>query len=67
MLNWNNLNQDERREYMFLQMSKSYGGNSGYLPDDSSECGVCGEPILGYGWCNFHYKRFDELWTKLKS
>ena len=30
----------------------SYGAG-GYLPDDCSECTVCGEPQLGSGMCRY--------------
>ena len=63
---WANLTRDERSELMMLQTSPSstgYGGG-GYLPDDCSECGVCGDAIFGSGWCDFHYKRFSELMKK---
>lgn len=64
-INWNNLTKEERSEYMMYQMSPSYCSNDGYLPDDCSDCGSCGQPILGSGWCNSCYKRFDELRNKL--
>ncbi len=60
------LTQDERRELMVLQMSssgESYGGG-GYLPEDCSGCGACGEPILGTGWCDRCFDRFDYLTEK---
>ena len=51
--NWDNLTKDERTRYMQLQMSPSRGGSGGgYLPDDCSECGACGQPCLvDVGWC----------------
>ena len=60
------LTRFERGEMMRLQMSHSgeaYGGG-GYLPEDCSECGACGEPILGTGWCERCFDRFDELSRK---
>ena len=66
---WARLTKDERRELMELQMSRShtgYGGG-GYLPDDCSECGACGEPVLGSGWCSHCYKRFKELTDKAEK
>lgn len=58
------LTKDEQAELMMMQMSPSGTKYGGYLPDDCSECGVCGEPILGTGWCQYHYKRFDFLVRK---
>ncbi len=61
---WANLTQDERRELMSIQTSPSYGRGSAYLPDDCSECGCCGEPILGSGWCAACYERYERLMAK---
>ena len=57
---------DERGELMMLQMSSSGGAYSagGHLPDDCSECGACGEPMLGTGWCDRCFDRFDYLVEK---
>jgi len=57
---------DERRELMYLQMSpgsSGYGGK-GYLPEDCSECGACGEPMLGSGWCSRCNRRWEYLSSK---
>jgi hypothetical protein len=66
-LNWNNLTKEERAQYMRLQMSP-HGGydRSGYLPDDCGECGACGQPILGTGWCHSCYLIWKTLSDKLK-
>jgi len=67
-LNWDNLTKEERAEYMRLQMSPSGGyDRSGYLPDDCGECGACGQPIMGSGWCSSCYKRWAELDKKLRG
>ena len=66
---WRNLTKWERSELMALQTSRhtsGYGGG-GYLPDDCSECGACGQPILGSGWCSACYKRYDALVTKARG
>lgn len=67
-LNWDNLLKDEKAEYMRLQMSPSgsYDRN-GYLPDDCGECGACGQPTLGSGWCCSCLQRFNELNNKLRG
>ena len=65
-MNWDNLTRDERAEYMRLQMSPQGGyDRTGYLPDDCGECGACGQPTLGSGWCSSCYARWHELHTKL--
>ena len=68
MFNWSNLTKKERTEYMRLQMSPQGDyDKSGYLPDDCGECGACGQPILGVGWCPFCLERFRELGNKLRG
>lgn len=67
-LNWSNLTKEERAEYMRLQMSPQGGyDRSGYLPEDCGECGACGQPMLGCGWCSSCYSRRKELRDKLES
>jgi len=67
-MNWSNLSTEERAEYMRLQMSPSGSyDRSGYLPDDCGECGACGTPILGCGWCQSCYARHKQLSNKLKE
>jgi hypothetical protein len=64
--NFARLTQFERGQLMWLQMSPqstSYSGG-GYLPDDCSECGACGEAILGTGWCDGCFKLWDYLEAK---
>ena len=67
-INWNNLNASERRVYMQIQMSHgtSYGGG-GYLPDDCSDCGACGLPMLGTGICHNCYTTWKSLDNKLRG
>jgi predicted amidophosphoribosyltransferase len=66
--NWNNLTKDERRRYMQIQMSRPGGyDKSGYLPDDCGECGACGQPMLGAGYCPSCTKEFDSLNNKLRG
>ena len=67
-LNWDNLTSDERRRYMRLQMSPSGSyDRSGYLPDDCGECGACGTPILGTGWCKTCHQEWQALRDKLEG
>ena len=67
-LNWNNLTKEERVEYMRLQMSPQGGyDRTGYLPDDCGECGACGQPTLGGGWCDYCFRRWKELNDKLRQ
>jgi len=67
-LNWGNLTKEERSIYMHIQMShsNSYGGR-GYLPDDCSDCGACGMPMLGTGICPNCYATWKELRNKLDA
>ena len=64
---WRRLTKAERRELMSIQMSPSHGGGSAYLPEDCSGCGVCGEPMLGSGWCSRCYARYDALTRKARG
>lgn len=65
-LNWQNLTKEERATYMRLQMSPQGGyDRSGYLPDDCGECGACGQPTIGGGWCHSCYLKWKELNDKL--
>ena len=66
-LNWNNLTKEESGEYMRLQMSPAHISKiDGYLPDDCSECGACGQPCFGtVGWCNDCLNRWQVLHSKL--
>ncbi len=67
-LNWDNLTQEEKAEYMRFQMSPQGGyDHSGYLPDDCGECGACGQPMLGSGWCPNCSGRWRELREKLEA
>jgi len=67
-LNWNNLTKKERATYMRLQMSPQGGyDRSGYLPEDCGECGACGQPTVGGGWCRSCLKTFNELDGKLRG
>ena len=67
MLNWNNLTKEEGAEYMRLQMSSKGGyDRSGYMPEDCGECGACGNPTLGGGWCISCSNRYIKLRSKLE-
>ncbi len=67
-LNWDNLTKRERAEYMRLQMApRGEYERSGYLPDDCGECGACGMPTLGAGWCKDCLRQFGQLDTKLRG
>lgn len=67
-MNWENLTKEEKRRYMQLQMSPSGGyDRSGYLPDDCGECGACGQPILGTGWCKYCRSEYKRLRGKLEA
>jgi len=66
-LQWERLTKEERTRYMQLQMSKQSYGRSAYLPDDCSECGACGYPTLGYGWCQSCNNEYSALRRKLEG
>lgn len=66
-LNWANLTKEERTRYMQLQMSPSYGAGDSYLPDDCSDCGACGSPVMGAGWCINCLREFNMLDSKLRG
>lgn len=42
-----------QQRWIIWNYERNEGKSSGsaYLPDDCSECGVCGQPCLGYGPC----------------
>ena len=61
------LTPDERSHLMYLQMHQGggpYSGPGGYLPEDCSECGACGEPILSTGWCKYCHEEYEYLEAK---
>ena len=65
---WRRLTKGERIRLMYLQMNGSRGGSyggGGYLPDDCSECGACGQPMLGSGgMCGACYRDYEALMAK---
>ena len=56
---WNSLGEDKGFVWYF-ERNVNKGTGSSYLPDDCSECGVCGYPTLGYGPCGFCLDRYLE-------
>ncbi len=49
---WGRLNPSERTWLVFYNKHcNEYNCAGGYLPDDSSECVICGDPMLGSGVC----------------
>jgi len=64
--NWGNLTKEERAEYMWRQMTPYGNSRSAYLPDDCGECNCCGQPTIGYGWCESCLRRHIELDNKLR-
>ena len=45
---WAALTKEERSWLVYAELNDK-SSRSGYLPDDCSECGVCGQPQLGGG------------------
>ena len=66
---WKKLNKQERSYIVFFDKSNKSCGNygGGYLPDDCSECNVCGRPILGSGTCQFCYKEYEKIIEKANN
>jgi len=64
---WKKFSKAERSYIVYFEKQKnkfhSYGGG-GYLPDDSSECPVCGNPMLGSGTCKYCYDKYDSIIKK---
>ena len=48
---WASLDEGERIFLVNAERDADKGGQCAYLPGDCSECGVCGQPCLGYGPC----------------
>ena len=55
---WAKLTIEERATLVYLERGANLSGGmggGGYLPDNCSECGACGNPMCGYGglcsWC----------------
>ena len=53
---WAKLTKEERATLVYLERGQNLSsGMGGYLPDDCSSCGACGNPMHGYGglcpWC----------------
>ena len=61
---WNNLTREERSELVYIERNINRGGRSAYLPDDCSECGICGSPTLGWGPCMNCLNEYDKLLKK---
>lgn len=49
---WNKLDENERGWLVnFYKNKNKLVRNDGWLPDDSGECPICGNPTLGGGVC----------------
>jgi len=48
---WARLTPEDRSIIVYFERHQNEGGRSDYLPDDCSDCGVCGNPCLGIGPC----------------
>lgn len=66
---WRGLTKNERRLLVGVMMARSvpYGGYGGEYPDDCSECGSCGEAMLGTGLCSYCYSIYETLHKKADS
>lgn len=59
---WAVLLPEERSFLVAFERSKpgNYGGG-GYLPEDCSECGLCGQPFLGCGHCSACLRQYNQI------
>lgn len=49
---WARLEEHERAYIVYFERNQGKGsGYGGYLPDDCSECSICGGAMLGSGEC----------------
>jgi len=65
---WSALSKAERSYLVYAErFQNSYSGMGGYLPDDCSECRVCGDPMLGSGTCTYCINKISKLITKANS
>lgn len=51
---WAALTPEERSH--LVNIERGNNGGNGNLPDDSSGCDACGQPILGDGLCDYCYE-----------
>jgi len=62
---WARLTKEERSYLVYIEKNKNnYNWMGGYLPDDCSECVVCGLPMLGSGMCHHCYEDYVSLVNK---
>lgn len=64
---WANLEKWERVWLVGAEYNRHRGGGygaGGYLPDDCSECSICGEPQLGSGACIACLEKMDRIINK---
>jgi hypothetical protein len=62
---WATLDKEERSHLVYIERRMNgFTGYGGYLPDDCSECPVCGQPVFGSGMCSYcsnsRYKYIDK-------
>ena len=62
---WSRLNKQERSYLVYIERNANKGTcMGGYLPDDCSECNVCGNAQLGSGTCMHCLNDWNELIKK---
>ena len=62
---WRGLKKAERRTLVALMTARGTRmGGGGYYPDDCSDCGSCGTPMLGAGLCSACYDTYRTLHDK---
>lgn len=62
---WAKLTSEERAYVCYFERHRNeIIHNDGYLPDDCSECPICGSPELGGGVCTWCQNTYDRLIEK---
>ena len=63
---WARLDKYERSYLVYLERRQHKGGSSPYYPDDCSECGGCGLPMVGggFGLCSECGDQWEALVAK---
>jgi len=62
---WSIFTREERYKiWNFEHFQNVYYGNDGYMPDDCSECAVCGDPCFGGSSCTSCINEYQAILEK---